>query len=456
LRKVRKIHFVGIGGVGMSGIAEVLVNLGYQVSGSDLKESATVKRLRSLGAAITVGHSAQNVNEADVVVISSAIAQDNAEVVEAHAQQVPVIARAEMLAELMRLKYGIAISGTHGKTSTTSLIATLLAEGGLDPTVVIGGKLNSAGTNAILGAGEYLVAEADESDGSFLSLTPTIAVVTNIDAEHMDYFGSMDEVKRHYLQFINKVPFYGLAVMCIDHPRVQKLLPDVRRRVMTYGTSSQADLYATDIEIKRLVTSFNVLLNGELLGEIKLNMPGEHNALNSLAAIAVALELDIPFDSIRSALADFAGVSRRFTVVGEVGGVTVIDDYGHHPAEIKAVLAAARKGFDSRVIAVFQPHRFSRLQDLYEEFVTSFNDADIVLVTDVYAAGEKPIAGLNAEKLTESMREYGHRNVIAAGALENVAPKAAELARPGDIVITLGAGNVYRSGLELVELLARN
>ncbi|MEK7841886.1 MAG: UDP-N-acetylmuramate--L-alanine ligase, partial [Deltaproteobacteria bacterium] len=399
-------------GSGMSGIAEVLLNLGYNITGSDMKASDITRRLEGLGAKIFIGHRPEFINGSDVVVYSSAVKKDNPEIVSARGKLIPVIPRAEMLAELMRMKYGIAIAGTHGKTTTTSMIATILGSHGMDPTVVIGGKLNSIGANARLGKGEFLVAEADESDGSFLKLSPTIAVVTNIDREHMDHYRDMDEVRGAYLAFINKIPFYGCAVLCMDHPNIQRLIPKVTRRHTTYGLTAQADFSARDIEIKGLKTSFDVWQRGRKLGRVSVKIPGEHNVYNSLAAIIVAMELDMSFEEARDSLSNFSGVERRFQVKGEYNGITFVDDYGHHPVEIKATLKAAKAGWDNRVVAVFQPHRYSRTKDLFQEFLSAFNDADTLVLTDIYPAGEEKIEGISSEALYNSIKAYGHRDVV--------------------------------------------
>jgi len=453
--KIERIHFVGIGGIGMSGIAEVLLNLGYKVSGSDLRSSDTTERLAALGGEIHIGHAAGNVKSADVVVISSAVHDDNPEVVEAKAMHVPVIPRAEMLAELMRMKYGIAIAGTHGKTTTTSMAASILGHAGIDPTIVIGGKLNAIKTNARLGQGKFLVAEADESDGSFLVLSPTIAVVTNIDADHLDHYqGGIDEIKDTFVEFINKVPFYGLAVLCLDDRNICEILPRVKKRYITYGRSSQADIRATHVRHEGFNTSFVVHYKGYRLGEVSFPMPGPHNVLNAMACIAVAMELDIPFDQIQEGFAQFGGVGRRFTVKGEPQGIMVVDDYGHHPAEIRATLAAARQGWpERRIVAAFQPHRFTRTHELFDEFVTAFYDADVLVLTDVYAAGEQPIKGADAERLSNEIRRHGQKDVTYIGDREQIPAYLAGVVREGDIVITLGAGNIWQQGEELVRQL---
>ena len=447
-----KIHFVGIGGIGMSGIAEVLLNLGYRVSGSDLKESDTTRRLRELGGLVQRGHAAANVTDVDVVVISSAVRRDNPEVVEARARKIPVIARAEMLAELMRLKHGVAIAGSHGKTTTTSMAAHLLAHAGLDPTAVVGGKVNAFGSNAKLGRSEYMVVEADESDGSFLHLPPTIAVVTNIDPEHLDHWKTPAALRQGFLDFVNRVPFYGLAILCIDHPTVQSLIPEVEKRFVTYGEGPQADYRAARIEVRQHRVAFDAFRREEPLGRFEVGMVGRHNALNALAVVALGDEMGIATDVTRGALASFNGVQRRFTVRGEAGGVTVVDDYGHHPAEVKAVLRGAREAFGRRVVCVFQPHRYSRTRDLLADFTTAFNDADVVVLSDIYAAGEEPIAGVSGERLAAAIRDHGHRDVSYVERA-HLAAAARERLRPGDLVITLGAGDVTTVGPELLAML---
>jgi len=442
--KIRKIHFVGIGGIGMSGIAEVLLNLGYQVSGSDLRESEITLRLTGMGAVIGYGHRAENVAGADVVVTSTAVRSENPEVVEAHRLLIPVIPRAEMLAELMRMKYGIAVAGTHGKTTTTSMVATLLVHCGIDPTAVIGGRLDAFGSNAKLGKGQFLVAEADESDGSFMHLSPTIAVVTNIDADHLDYYSGLAEIRDTFVQFINKVPFYGLAVICLDDPQIQAVIPQVKKRFVTYGLTSQADIRATDLRHDGLRSSFVVHYHDQELGPVGFRMPGRHNVLNALAAIGVALELGLPFRTIAEGLADFGGVQRRFQIHHDQDGVMVVDDYGHHPAEIRATLAAARAGWDRRVVAVFQPHRYSRSRALFDEFVTAFYQADQVIVMDIYPAGEDPIPGVDAARMVEGIAGHGHRDVRYLAGPEEVLEYLVGAVREGDMVITLGAGNVWQ------------
>jgi len=460
-RKIRQIHFVGIGGAGMSGIAEVLLTLGYRVTGSDQAASETTKRLEALGGAVFIGHAASNITGAEVVVVSSAVRRDNVEVLEARRQQIPVIPRAEMLAELMRLKYGVAIAGSHGKTTTTSMVATLLAAGGLDPTAVIGGKLNSFASHAKLGQGEFLVAEADESDGSFLRLSPTIVVVTNIDREHLDYYRTMEELKAAFLTFINKVPFYGLSIVCLDHPVIQELLPAVERRHVTYGIAAQADVTAHEIELKGFRSTFKVTAangpRGQMrrsLGGFELTVPGLHNVSNALAAVAVGLELELPVETIRQALREFSGVERRFQMIGEAAGVMVVDDYGHHPAEIKATLAAAKNGWPRRRIVLFQPHRYTRTRDLMDEFATAFYDADLLVLTEIYPAGEPPIEGVTAERLAATLREHGHKHVVYQPDRGRMAETVLPLLRDGDLVLTLGAGDIWKVGRQLLERLS--
>ena len=452
--RAKRIHFVGIGGIGMSGIAEVLLNLGYQVSGSDLKESETTRRLSALGGDIRFGHQAEHVEGCDVVVTSSAVRTDNLEVAQARLLAIPVIPRAEMLAELMRMKHGVAVAGSHGKTTTTSMVAAICDAAGLDPTVVIGGKVNSLGTNARLGQGDYLVAEADESDGSFLKLTPTIAVVTNIDPEHMDHYGDLDELKRTFLAFVNKIPFYGVSVLCLDSANVQSLLPAVEKRYVTYGTTSQADYSLRDVQPQGLTTRFTPVCRGEAREPIALKMVGRHNVLNALAAIAVADELNVDYRACHRALSEFGGIQRRFTVRGEERGVMVVDDYGHHPTEIRATLAGAREASDRRVVAVFQPHRYSRVRDQFEQFATCFYDADVVLMTPIYPAGEEPIPGVSAEALAAAIREHGHRDISCYDDHDALFTALRERTRANDLVVTLGAGNVWQLGQQLLDTLA--
>jgi UDP-N-acetylmuramate--alanine ligase len=430
----------------MSGIAEVLLAHGFEVSGSDLRESDAAVRLRSLGASVLIGHRAENVTRADVVVFSSAVRRDNPELVVARERSIPVIPRAEMLAELMRLKDGIAIAGSHGKTTTTSLVATVLREAGLDPTVIIGGKLNALGTNAARGRGDLLVAEADESDGSFLHLSPTIAVITNIDAEHLDHYHSHAHVKDAFVSFANRVPFYGVVIGCLDHPHVQDILPRIDKRVVTYGLSAQADYRARNPVVRGLLTSFEVLRRGELMGTYEVRMPGIHNVLNALATIAVADELEVELDKVKHALANFTGVQRRFTIVGEHDGVTVVDDYGHHPAEVQVTLDAAQRAYGRRLVVAFQPHRYTRTQHCFEELTRAFNRADVLLLTDVYAAGEEPIAGADSAHLADAIRAHGHRDVTLVPEVGGLVDALVARVQPGDVVITMGAGNITRVG----------
>ena len=443
------IHFVGIGGIGMSGIAEILVNLGYTVQGSDIADNYNVERLRKKGVTVHIGHTAENLGDARVVVVSSAVRPENPELVAARAKMVPVVRRAEMLAELMRLKNAIAIGGTHGKTTTTSLIAALLDAAALDPTVINGGIINAYGTNARLGASEWMVVEADESDGSFTKLPSTAVVVTNIDPEHMDHYGSFDRLRDAFRTFVENIPFYGFAAMCIDHPEVQALIARVPdRKIVTYGFSPQALIRATNVRIGPGGARFDVVITDRvtektrIIDDLRLPMYGEHNVLNSLATVCVAHELGLPNDIVRSALGNFSGVKRRFTKTGETRGVTVIDDYGHHPVEIAAVLKAARSATTGNVIAVVQPHRYSRLQSLFAEFCTCFNDADMVIVADVYAAGEQPIEGIDKDALVKGLQEHGHRHVVALPDSKALPAMVNEVARAGDMVVCLGAGNI--------------
>ena len=460
-RDIGAIHFVGIGGIGMSGIAEVLANLGYTVRGSDVAESANVKRLRENGIAVTVGHAAKNVEGAHVVVVSSAIKRDNPELAAARAARLPVVRRAEMLAELMRLKTCVAIAGTHGKTTTTSLVAALLDAGQLDPTVINGGIINAYGTNARLGAGDWMVVEADESDGTFLKLPADIEIVTNVDAEHLDHFKTFAAVQEAFVSFVENVPFYGFAVMCTDHPIVQRLVGRIEdRRIITYGENPQADVRLTDLTHAGGKSNFAVVFRDRAgkvvhtIDRLTLPMPGRHNALNATAAITVAHEIGIDDDRIRQALAGFGGVKRRFTRTGEWNGVTVIDDYGHHPIEIAAVLRAARESTQGQVLAVVQPHRYTRLSSLFEPFSTCFNDADAVIVAEVYAAGEAPIEGADRESLVTAIRARGHRQVIPLGGPHELAGIVRSLAKPGDYVVCLGAGTITQWAYALPDVLA--
>jgi UDP-N-acetylmuramate--alanine ligase len=458
--KIQQIHFVGIGGIGMSGIAEVLLNLGYRVSGSDLKSSAVTQRLAGLGAAVFEGHRAENISGAEVVVTSSAISEENPEVVKAHELHVPVIQRAEMLAELMRLKYGIAIAGMHGKTTTTSMVAAVLAGGGLDPTVVVGGRVDAMGSNARLGKSQYLVAEADESDRSFLKLSPILSVVTNIDREHMDCYRNMRDVKKTFLEFMDRVPFYGMVVVCNDDPMLRRLLPQAQRRTVTYGTKRGSDFWIKLEEGSGSVKSdgqplsrFRVSYQKKDLGEFTLHVPGVHNILNATAAIAVGVGLDVSVDAIRAGLDQFRGVDRRFQLRGRAAGVSVIDDYGHHPTEIKATLAAARSCGFGKVHVVFQPHRYTRTRDLMEEFTTAFGDADSLVVLDIYAASEKPIEGISGEALARVIREKGGVGAQYAGSFADAVSKVSSVAQDGDMILTLGAGSVSQLGPMILDQL---
>lgn len=445
MRKTRQIHFVGIGGIGMSGIAEVLLNLGYAVSGSDLASSEMTRRLQAAGATIYQGHDAAHVAGADVVVTSSAVKPDNAEVLMAHKDRIPVIPRAEMLAELMRMKYGVAVAGTHGKTTTTSLIATILAHADFDPTVVIGGRLNSLGSNAQLGQGDYLVAEADESDGSFLLLTPTIGVVTTVDAEHLDFYHDLAAIQDAFVQFVNRVPFYGCSVICLDQPHIQSLVPRIKKRYLTYGMTSQADYVVRDIEFVGTRSQFEVHHQRQPLGRFTLNLPGVHNVYNALAAIVVAHELDVPLPTVAEALDAFSGIHRRFEIIGKRGGVTVVDDYGHHPEEIRQTLRAARAVWpDARLIVVFQPHRYTRTQALQEDFHTAFYDADTLILIDIYAASEAPIPGVSSESLYEGIKAHGQRQVFYMPDRHDVLQFLQDEAKDSEVVMTLGAGDVWQ------------
>ncbi len=459
--KIQRIHFVGIGGIGMSGIAEVLLNLGYKVSGSDLKSSPVTERLASLGASVFEGHRAENVAGAEVVVVSSAVKDDNPEIVEARSQHIPVIQRAEMLSELMRLKYGIAIAGMHGKTTTTSMVAAVLAAGNLDPTIIVGGRIDALGSNARLGKSQYLVAEADESDRSFLRLSPILAVVTNIDREHMDCYRNMRDVRRAFLDFMDRVPFYGMVVVCNDDPQLRRLFPQIRRRTLTYGTRK-----GSDFRIKSLanpakpgenscLSRFHIIYRGHDLGEFRLQVPGLHNVLNATAAIAVGIGLDLKPEQIAYALENFRGVDRRFQLRGMVGGVSVIDDYGHHPTEIRATLAAARQCGFSKIHVIFQPHRYTRTRDLIEEFGTAFQDADTLAVLDIYAASEPPIEGITGASLAAHVKEAGSTDARYTASFAEAADHATQIAQPGEMILTLGAGSVSQLGPMILERLQK-
>ena len=454
LQKIRHLHFVGIGGIGMSGIAELLLNLGYEVSGSDLRASPITRRLEELGGTIYIGHKAGQSAGAHVVITSSAVSSDNPEVVEAQHAGIPVIPRAEMLAELMRMKHGIAVAGSHGKTTTTSILGTVLEGAGLDPTVVIGGRLEAWGTNARLGYGDYLVAEADESDGSFLRLSPTFAIVTNIDAEHMDHYRDFDELRESFLTFLNNLPFYGAGIVCLDDSAIQELMPQISRRLVTYGFSSQADIRAADVVVQPEGTSFACYIDHELVGKVRLRLHGRHNALNALAAIGIARELDVDFEKIAAALAEFGGTDRRMQRISDHDDILVIDDYGHHPTEIRAVLGTARDAWDRRTIVCFQPHRYSRSKMLKEEFGRAFYQADSVYVLPIYAAGEEPSAGISSEALATSIIEHGHKQVHTVAGLDEATDTLAAIVRPGDLVLTLGAGDVWKVARDLAERIS--
>jgi UDP-N-acetylmuramate--alanine ligase len=465
--RYKVIHFVGIGGIGMSGIAEVLHNLGYEVTGSDLRDTETTMRLRGQGIKVYIGHDADNIDDAHVVVISSAVPEVNPEVIEAKRRSIPVIPRAEMLAELARLKYGILVAGAHGKTTTTSLISTILAHAGFDPTVIIGGKLKATGSNARLGQGEFLVAEADESDGSFLKLSPTIAVATNIDREHMDFFKTMDSLKEAFISFLNKIPFYGVSIVCMENGHLRELLPSLHRRYITYGFSSESEIYARNIKKGIISISFEVTYKGKDLGRFDLPLLGDHNVLNSLAAVGVALELQIDVASIKEALKNFGGIQRRFEFKGEARGIKVFDDYGHHPTEIQAILKAAKEGLfnngskkseirnqkGKRLFVLFQPHRYTRTKDLLNEFSASFRDADSLVLMDIYPAGEKPIEGINSGVLFEQIKRRGHGNAVYMSDREEAMRHIILHIRKGDMLLTLGAGDVWKVGEEILHRL---
>ena len=445
--KRQHLHFTGIGGIGMSGIAEVLLNLGYTISGSDLKLSPITERLAALGATVYEGHAASNIAGARVLVVSSAVDEQNPEVQEARRLQIPVIPRGELLAELMRLKYGVAVAGSHGKTTTTSITATILNHAGLDPTVVVGGRVGTmGGSNARVGKSDFLVVESDESDGSFLKLAPILAVVTNIDREHLDHYASLDEIRGAFVEFVNKVPFYGAAIVCLDDDNVQSILPSIRRRTISYGVSRQADLQAVEINCGPFASDFRLRYRDSELGCFHLGVPGRHNVLNATAAAAVALELEVPPDRIREGLATFSGVDRRFQTRGKERGITVIDDYGHHPTEIRATLAAARLCGFRRIHVLFQPHRYTRTFHLLDDFGRAFHQADTVLILDIYAASERPIEGVSAEAVAERIRQFGHRSVEYVGTIDRGVEALLAVARDGDAVLTLGAGNVWQAG----------
>ncbi len=457
LSRVKKIHFMGIGGIGMSGIAELLINLGYEISGCDLKKSSITRRLESLGAKISYQHSKEHINGTDVLVYSSAISPDNPEIIEARRKAIPVIPRAEMLAELMHFKYGIAVSGAHGKTTTTCMIASVLNAAHIDPTVVIGGKLSIwDGSNARLGQGEILVAEADESDGSFLSLSCVIAVVTNIDYEHIDYYKSMDRLRKAFIEFINKVPFYGAAIICSDNEELRSIMPYIKRRYLTYGLGADADIRARNIKKKGFGTSFEIIYKNDPIGEVCVGMPGMHNVLNALAAIGVGIELNLDIQAIKEGLKNIGGLERRFQVKGKEGDILVMDDYGHHPTEILATLKTIKEWWpERRLIVVFQPHRYSRTMALFDEFAKSFDNADILILNPIYPASETPIEGISSEGLADAIRRHGHKNVMLCKSLDETLWLLLSITRPGDMVLTLGAGNIYQVGNRLLEELKK-
>ena len=452
---IKKIHFVGIGGIGMSGIAEILLDEGFAVSGSDRSASDNTDRMKDLGITVSIGHDAKNVGpEVDVIVYSSAVPHDNPELLEAQARKIPVIRRAEMLAEVMRLKYGIGIAGTHGKTTTTSMIGLVLIEGGIDPTVIVGGRIRGlAGSNARLGRGEFIVVEADEFDRSFLSLTPTIAVLTTLETDHLDCYRDLEDIKSAFVQFASKVPFYGFVVLCLDEPALQDIMPKLKKQIVTYGLNGQADLQAVDIVHRNNTTRFVVAYNGKDLGEIELQIPGKHNVQNALAAIAVGLELGVPFEKIRAGIGKFTGVFRRWDVKAEIGGITLVDDYAHHPTEIKATLSGAKAGWRRRVVCVFQPHLYSRTRDFYDEFGRSFFNADVLIVTDVYPAREEPIQGVTGELIVNAAKEFGHKNVTYVREKRDIPAFLMTIKQQGDIIITMGAGDIWKFGEEFLAQL---
>ncbi|MCL4468576.1 MAG: UDP-N-acetylmuramate--L-alanine ligase [Deltaproteobacteria bacterium] len=455
-KRIRHIHFVGIGGAGMSGIAELLLNIGYEVSGSDLKSSKVTERLQTLGAAIMIGHKAVNAKDAHVVVFSSAVKDDNPELVYAREHNIPAIPRAEMLAELMRVKYAVAIAGSHGKTTTTSLVSLVLAEGGLDPTSIVGGKVNIFGSNAKLGQSEYLVAEADESDGSFLKLTPTIAIVTNIDPEHLDYYKTFEKEKDAYVEFINKVPFYGLAILCLDEENVASIMPRLKVRRMTYGLSAQADVQGYNVVQRGGACDFSVIVRGKPFGSFTIHMPGIHNVYNALAGIAAGVELELEPGKIREGIEKFNGVERRFQIKANINDIIVVDDYGHHPKEIKATLAGAKNGWNRRLIVVFQPHRYTRTMLLFNDFLTAFYQADVLIITDIYPAGEEPIDGVDAYKLYSAMKDMGYKDVRYIPDKDKIVDALEKIVVPGDMVITQGAGDILTVGDAFIKRLKKN
>ncbi|MBN1756419.1 UDP-N-acetylmuramate--L-alanine ligase [bacterium] len=455
-RKVKKLHFVGIGGSGMSGIAEILLNMGYEVSGSDLRLYSVTQHLERLGATIYQGHRADNVGDVDVVVISSAVRGDNVEILTAAEKNIPIIRRAEMLAELMRMKFGIAVAGTHGKSTTSSLIGEILEKGHLDPTIIVGGKVVNLKSSARLGTSEYLVVEADEFDRSFLKLAPTIAVTTNLEPEHMECYSDLDDLKKAFVEFMNKVPFFGAVIICLDEANLQEIIPEIDRRIITYGLSTQADLRATRISFEGNSSTFEVEARGKNLGPVFIRLLGLHNVKNSLAAIATGLELGIPFELIKQALAEFSGVYRRFQIKGEAAGIMVVDDFAHHPTEVKATLQATKLGYNRRVVVIFQPHLYSRTQAFHQEFGKALLYADIAVVTDVYPSREDPIEGVNGSLIVGAAKNFGHRNALYVENKDNVLDKIIPILKEGDMVVTMGAGNIYKIGEQLLEVLAKS
>jgi UDP-N-acetylmuramate--alanine ligase len=452
---IKKLHFVGIGGIGMSGIAEILIDQGFHVTGSDRAASENTERLESLGARIRIGHDAKNLDgDVDALVYSSAVTPDNPEILEAQKRKIPVIRRAEMLAEVMRLKYGIGIAGTHGKTTTTSMVSLILMEGGIDPTVIVGGRLHGlAGSNARMGKGDFIVVEADEFDRSFLSITPTIAVLTSLETDHLDCYRDLEDIKAAFVQFANKVPFYGFVVLCLDEPSLQDIMPKIKKKIITYGLNGQADLQAVDIMHKENATTFLVVYGGKDLGTVGLQIPGKHNVQNALAAIAVGLELNVPFAKVKAGIEKFTGVFRRWEVKAEEGGITIVDDYAHHPTEIKATLSGAKAGWRRRVVCVFQPHLYSRTRDFYEDFGRAFFNADILVLTDVYPAREEPIQGVTGELIANAAKEFGHKQVYYIRDKKDVPPFLLKIKQKGDIIITMGAGDIWKFGEEFIRQL---
>jgi UDP-N-acetylmuramate--alanine ligase len=449
--KLKHIHMIGIGGTGMNGIAEVLLNLGYKVSGSDIQDNEATQRLARIGAGIHIGHKAEQINGADVVVISSAITEENVEVQEARRQKIPVIPRAEMLAELMRMKQGIAVAGSHGKTSTTSMIAQVLEAGGFDPTIIVGGRLNTIGAHAKLGEGDFIVAEADESDRSFLYLSPFMAVLTNLDEEHLDQYKTLDEIKKTFIRFANKVPFYCPIILCLDDPNLQSLMPGLERRVITYGFSAQADIYSQEQSFDQFTSESTIYYRNEKIGILKLNVPGKHSIYNAMAAVAVGIDLDMPIPTVLKALEGYTGIGRRFELKHTVNGIMILEDYAHHPTEIIATLEAAKRGWSRRIVAVFQPHRYTRLVSLMKEFATSFNQADVLIITEVYPAGEKPIVGVSGKKLYEETHQFGHKNIYFEPELSKIPALVSRLAEPNDMIFILGAGNINTTIPEIIK-----